>query len=83
MNAMTMILKNGKIFLAGLAENFSQELVTREGVSHSLKYAEEETEIEREVADQKPQEYAASAHTTPAACNSDKLQTLDSFIAVI
>jgi hypothetical protein len=30
---MTMILKNGKIFFAGLAGKFSQELVTQEGVS--------------------------------------------------
>jgi hypothetical protein len=43
---MTMILKNGKTFLAGLAGNFSRELVTQEG--DSLKYAEEEKETERE-----------------------------------
>jgi hypothetical protein len=37
--------------LDGLAGKFSQELVTQEGVSHSLKYAEEETETERHRVD--------------------------------
>ncbi len=74
-----------KKFFAGLAGKFSQELVTQEGDSLTQICGRRngDREREREVADQKPQEYAASAHTTPATCNSDKLQTLDSFIAVM